>query len=106
MTLIVFIVPMILLFPLKLVGLWLLAHHHWISAVVTILFAKFLGVGVTAFLFDVTRPKLLQMGWFSGSTTSSSTAARRAAELVDPINGANQGDVARQWRRLVRPLCG
>src|ERR1700761_7823438 len=64
MTLIVFIVPVIPLFPLKLVGLWLLAHEHWTSAVSTILFAKFLGVGVTAFVFDVTRPKLLEMDWF------------------------------------------
>src|SRR4029077_5922284 len=64
MTLIVFIVPVIPLFPLKLVGFWLLAHEYWLSAVFTILFAKFLGVGVTAFVFDVTRPKLLEMGWF------------------------------------------
>ena len=46
MTLIVFIVPVIPLFPLKLVGLWLLAHEYWVSAIVTIVFAKFLGVGV------------------------------------------------------------
>ena len=32
MTLIVFIVPVIPLFPLKLVGFWLLAHEYWISA--------------------------------------------------------------------------
>src|SRR6201987_5385590 len=42
MTLIVFIVPVIPLFPLKIAGLWLLAHEHWMSAVFTILFAKFL----------------------------------------------------------------
>ena len=64
MTLIVFIVPVIPLFPLKLVGLWLLAHEYWISAILTIIFAKFLGVGVAAFVFDVTRPKLLEMEWF------------------------------------------
>jgi len=62
MTLIVFIVPVIPLFPLKLVGLWLLTHEYWISAILTIIFAKFLGVGVAAFVFDVTRPKLLEMG--------------------------------------------
>ncbi|MGC1562346.1 MAG: hypothetical protein WA820_21190, partial [Bradyrhizobium sp.] len=56
MTLIVFIVPVVPLFPLKLIGFWLLAHEYWLSAVFTILFAKFLGVGVTAFVFDVTRP--------------------------------------------------
>src|SRR5438132_11508175 len=64
MTLIVFIVPVIPLFPLKLVGLWLLTHEYWLSAIFTILFAKMLGVGVTAFVFDVTRDKLLEMHWF------------------------------------------
>src|ERR1700759_1101038 len=49
MTLIVFIVPVLPLFPLKLVGVWLLTHEYWASAVFTILFAKFLGAGVTAF---------------------------------------------------------
>jgi hypothetical protein len=64
MTLIVFIVPVVPLFPLKLVGLWLLANEYWVSAIITIVFAKFLGVGVAAFIFDVTRPKLLEMPWF------------------------------------------
>src|ERR1700753_3222425 len=61
MTLIVFIVPVIPLFPLKLIGLWLLAHEYWTSAIFTILFAKFVGVGVTAFIFDGARDKLLGM---------------------------------------------
>ena len=30
-TLVVFIVPVVLLFPLKLLGLWLLAHKHWFA---------------------------------------------------------------------------
>src|SRR5262249_56506558 len=50
MTLIVFILPVIPLFPLKLVGMWLLVHAHWAISVFTILFATFLGVGCTAFL--------------------------------------------------------
>src|SRR6202012_2185458 len=45
MTRILFAVPVIPLFPLKLVGLWLLAHEYWTSAIFTILFAKFVGVG-------------------------------------------------------------
>src|SRR6266581_2655180 len=57
MTLIVFIVPVIPLFPLKLVGLWLLANEYWVSAIIVIVCGKFIGVGVTAFIFDVTRTK-------------------------------------------------
>ena len=85
MTLIVFIVPVIPLFPLKLVGLWLLTHEYWISAILTIIFAKFLGVGVAAFIFDVTRPKLLEMQWFETLYEFIIELRAKASALVDPI---------------------
>ena len=85
LTLIVFIVPAILLFPLKLVGLWLLAHEYWVSAVSTMVFAKFLGVGVTAFIFDLTRPKLLKMPWFKKLYELVLALRAKAADMVNPI---------------------
>ena len=85
MTLIVFVVPVILLFPLKLVGLWLLANEYWISAVVILVFAKFLGVGVAAFIFDVTRPKLLQMAWFEKLYGWLIAMRDKARAIVDPV---------------------
>lgn len=85
MTLIVFAVPIVPLFPLKLVGLWLLTHEYWTSAVFTIVFAKLLGVGVTAFVFDVTRDKLLEMHWFERIYDLVMKVRAKAAELVDPI---------------------
>ena len=85
MTLIVFIVPIIPLFPLKLVGFWLLTHEYWMSAIGTIIFAKFLGVGVTAFIFDVTRPKLLEMAWFEKLYEFVIALRAKAMALVDPI---------------------
>ena len=85
MTLIVFIVPVIPLFPLKLVGLWLLANEYWVSAIVTIVFAKFLGVGVAAFIFDVTKEKLLEMPWFEKLYEFVMALRAKARVLVDPI---------------------
>jgi len=85
MTLIVFIVPVIPLFPLKMVGVWLLMHEYWMSAVTTILFAKMLGVGVTAFIFDVTRPKLLEMAWFEKLYEWVLGLRAKCNVLVDPI---------------------
>jgi hypothetical protein len=85
MTLIVFIVPVIPLFPLKLVGLWLLANEYWASAIFTIIFAKFLGVGVTAFIFDVTRSKLLEMPWFEKLYESVMALRAKATALVAPV---------------------
>ena len=85
MTLIVFIVPVIPLFPLKLVGVWLLMHEHWLSAAFTILFAKLVGVGVTAFVFDVTRDKLLEMGWFEKIYDFIMALRAKCKALVDPL---------------------
>ena len=110
MTLIVFIVPVLPLFPLKLVGLWLLTHEYWASAVFTILFAKFLGVGVTAFIFDVTRPKLLELAWFERLYEFILALRARARELVDPIKarivellrGDGEGWSARTLRLIQR----
>ena len=84
-TQIIFAVPIIPLFPLKLVGLWLLAHEYWLSGMSTFLFAKLVGVGVTAFLFDVTRDKLLEMRWFERLYDLVLKIRAKAKELVDPI---------------------
>ncbi len=85
MTLIVFIVPVLPLFPLKMIGMWLLMHQYWMSAFTTILFAKFLGVGITAFIFDVTRPKLLEMAWFEKLYDAVLTLRAKCKALVEPV---------------------
>ena len=110
MTLIVFAVPIIPLFPLKLVGLWLLTHEYWTSALVTIVAGKMLGVGVTAFVFDVTRDKPLEMRWFERLYLLVLKLRARAAELVDPIKrrireiltGNGEGWSARTLRLIQR----
>src|ERR1041385_2058144 len=61
--LIVFVVPGIILLPLKILTLWLLTHQHLLLGAVVFTFAKLTGLGVTAFVFEATRPKLLQMAW-------------------------------------------
>jgi hypothetical protein len=85
MTLVVFIVPVLPLFPLKMAGVWLLVHEYWLSGVFTFLFAKLVGVGITAFVFDVTRPKLLEMGWFERIYDFIMDLRAKAKALVDPI---------------------
>lgn len=111
MTLVVFIVPVIVLFPLKLVGVWLLARHYWFSAGALIVFSKVVGVGVAAFIFDVTRPKLLQMDWFRKTYEFILDIRRRANLLVAPIMarirmtlaGFRAGSSSR-WMRLIQRM--
>jgi hypothetical protein len=110
MTLIVFAVPVIPLFPIKLIGLWLLANEYWVSAVVVIVLGKFIGVGVTAFIFDVTRTKLLQMGWFKKIYQFIRMLRAKAAALVEPVKrriaemlrGDGTGWSARMMRLIQR----
>lgn len=110
MTLIVFAVPILPLFPLKLIGLWLLTHEYWLTGVSTFLFAKMLGVGVTAFLFDVTRDKLLEMHWFERLYDLVLRLRAKATELVEPvkrrirelIKGNGEGWSSRTFRLIQR----
>jgi hypothetical protein len=63
-TLVVFATPFIVLLPVKFLELWLLTNRQWIAAIIVLASAKIVGLGITAFIFDATRDKLLQMAWF------------------------------------------
>ena len=93
-TLIVFVVPFIVLFPLKLVGLWLLAHKQWFAAGMIIVLAKLVGLAVTAFVFEVTKPKLLKLNWFRWLYEHVLVWLDWARQLVAPIR--------RRIRRMLR----
>ena len=84
-TLVVFIVPVLLLLPLKFLGLWMLAHGYWLGALSVLALAKIVSLGVTAFIFDLTRPKLLQLAWFRRLYERVMVWLVWAHELVDPI---------------------
>ena len=64
-TFVVFVVPVLLLLPFKFLGLWMLAHGHWFGALGVLASAKIVSVGITAFIVDLTLPKLLQLPWFA-----------------------------------------
>ena len=96
--LLVFVVPGILLFPLKLLTLWLLTQKYLLQAGLVFTFAKLVGLGVTAFVFDATRPKLLQMAWFRWLYDHVLIWLVWAHELVDPIK-----DRIRRVMHLLRP---
>ena len=112
-TLLVFLVPVVLLFPLKLAGLWMLAHGSWLGAMVILGLAKVVSMGVTAFIFDVTRPKLLQLPWFRWLYEHMLVWLAKAHALVDPIKARIRAYAARayapvkrrvrRWLWLMRP---
>jgi len=60
----IFLVPMVLLFPIKLGAVWLMTHHHVVLGVQIILAAKIGGTAVAARLFMLLKPTLLTVPWF------------------------------------------
>jgi len=60
-----FATPALLLVPLKLVALFFISHGQATIGVLTIIAAKFVGTALVARIFILTRPQLLQIGWFA-----------------------------------------
>jgi hypothetical protein len=83
--LIVFVIPFLVLLPLKFLEVYLVVHRQWIAAVLVLVLAKLLGLGVTAFIFDVTKPKLLRMAWFRWLYELMLLWLEKAHALIDPI---------------------
>ncbi len=63
--LVVFFVPMVALFPVKLGALWLIAHGHALVGAALIVGAKLLGTALVARLFALTKPSLMTLAWFA-----------------------------------------
>jgi hypothetical protein len=97
-TLVVFVVPVALLFPFKLMGLWLLAHKHFFAAGLVLVLAKLAGMGVTAFVFEATRPQLLRLAWFRWVYERVLAWLAWAHGLVDPVKAR-----VKAWLRLFGP---
>src|SRR5262249_59451072 len=103
-TFLVFLVPVLLLLPLKVVGRWMLARGSWLGAMATLAFAKVVSMGVTAFIFDVTRPKLLQLAWFRGFYEFVLRWLAKAHALVDPLRAEMRAWAKRALAPLARRL--
>ena len=103
-TLLVFLIPVILLFPLKLLGLWMLAHGSWLGAMAVLAAAKIVSMGVTAFIFDITRPKLLQLPWFRWFYEHMLVWLAKAHALIDPIKLRMRAAIARTLTPLRRRM--
>lgn len=96
----IFLIPIVLLFPLKLLGLWMLAHGSWFGALAVLALAKMTSVGVTAFIFEATRPKLLQLAWFRWLYAKVLVALAWAHRQIDPVK-----ESVRAWvREAVEPV--
>ncbi len=95
-TLLLFLVPQTILIPVKIVEIWFFMNGQWVEGLAALLFAKLFFVGTTAFVFDVTRDKLMQLDWFRGLYDYIVWLRMQASALVAPIK--------RRIRRRLRIL--
>jgi hypothetical protein len=107
----VFLVPVAVLLPVKFLGLWLLAQGAFVSAALLLIAAKVVGLGLTAFIFDATRPKLLELAWFRALYQRVMAWRDWAHAQIDPIVRSMRAGISaaiapavRQVRRVLRRL--
>lgn len=112
-TLVVFAIPFVILLPLKFLEFWLLAQRQWVAAIAVLVLAKLVGLGLTAFIFETTRDKLLQMAWFRRLYEFFMWARTWAHQKIEPVirqlrewsDRTVQPIVRelRRWRRILQP---
>ena len=63
-TIIVFLLPLTILFPFKLLAVYWLTQGHWVASLAVIIAAKVLGTAIEARMFVICKPQLMSINWF------------------------------------------
>lgn len=61
---VLFAIPVLAILPFKFLGLALLANGRVASGVCVFFLAKTIGLGVTAFVYQICQERLMLLGWF------------------------------------------
>lgn len=61
----VLLVPVALLFPVKIMGLWMIGNGRFVGGCCVMLAAKLLSTAIVARIFIACRPQLMTMEWFA-----------------------------------------
>lgn len=87
--------PAVVLLPLKLVGLWMLAHGWVAASVLLLVAAKVVGTALLAHLFSLTQPALMQLAWFARALGAW---RRWKARWIARVRASAPWRAARRWR--------
>ena len=63
--LVLFVLPALMLLPVKLGALWLIGQGQVVTGAVVIVTAKLVGTAIVARLFTLTQPALMRLLWFA-----------------------------------------
>ncbi|MDR3369351.1 hypothetical protein [Rhodoferax sp.] len=101
----IFLLPTLLLVPVKLLALWLLGQGKVLTGTLVILTAKLVGTAIVARLFNLTKATLLQLPWFAQLYTrwtawKEALLARVRASWPWRLGRAMQHRLRHRWQRL------
>jgi hypothetical protein len=97
--LVLFLVPAVLLFPLKLLALWLIHLGRAPLGITVIVVAKLVGTALVGRLFVLTEPQLVQFPWFARALGWWRHTKRR---VKDAVLASGAWALVRRLRRRVR----
>jgi hypothetical protein len=94
-TLALFVLPLAVIEPFKIYGLYLIGTGHLGLGILAFIAAKVIGIGLAERLFAISRTKLLSIGWFAW-------AHARTIAVKDMVHASLKR--TRWWPALVRAL--
>ncbi len=95
-----FLVPVAVIEPLKFFAIEQIAHGHLFWGLMTFVVLKFVGVGLVAFIFDLTRDKLLAIGWFERFYQWMVKWRDKAHAFIEPYKEVVRAQIADLKRQL------
>lgn len=101
----IFLLPTLLLIPVKLLALWLLGQGKVLAGTLVILAAKLAGTAVVARLFSLTKATLMQLAWFARIYTrwtawKDALLAQVRASWPWRFSRAMKHRLRQRWQRL------
>lgn len=103
--LLLFVIPLLGLIPLKLAAVWLIGGGHPIKGVMLLVSAKFLGTALSAHLYAVAEPKLMQIPIFARVRNVVFALLARAHAYLDASPAWRSARrAARRARTMARTL--
>ena len=100
-----FLIPVVALFPVKMLALWLLHTGHTMLGVAVVLGTKVIGTAIGGRLYVLTEPQLMQMPRFARLITWwRETRLRVRQALDDLVPRAGLRAWWRMWRARLRAL--
>jgi hypothetical protein len=95
-----FLIPVIVIEPLKFIAITQIAHGHLLRGLLTFVVLKFVGVGLIAFIFELTREKLLAIDWFERFYDWVIMWRDKAHAFIEPYKSVVLAQVAELRARL------